>query len=96
MPFHCTEAFNAKSATCIMFITEPTLSICQVLGQHAQGMLIQSFCYEMWLLNRIKTALFLKCGCECVPRSPVCPAFFSAVYEFSSSRRAWEDTAQNK
>lgn len=30
VPFLCTEAFNAASVTCIMLITELTLSICQV------------------------------------------------------------------
>lgn len=84
-PFHCTEAFNAESATRVMLLMFITLSIfVKSFDKHTQGMRCW-FRVSLWWNVFTKTdrdphcflGFFCMCGCECecVPRSPlfVCP-----------------------
>lgn len=84
MPFHCTEAFNAESATCVMLLLSPLFPFVKFFDNILREWVVDSeiFCYEMCSLNRIRSALWLFCACgceyECVPQS----------------RRVWEYSAQ--
>ena len=94
VPFHCTEAFNAESATRVMFIT---LSIfVKSFDKHNSGnaLLIQSFSVMKCVHdNRPRSALFFLYLCVCVrvrvcSSGPlVCPAW---ALSLSVSRRVWE------
>lgn len=99
-PFHCTEAFNAESATRVMLLMFITLSIfCQVLWQTHSGnaLLIQSFSVMKCVHeNRPRSALFFGFFLYVWVRVRVCssvPPSLFVHYELSisASRRVWEE-----
>lgn len=99
-PFHCTEAFNAESATCVMLLMFITLSIfVKSFDKHTQGMRCW-FRVSLWWNVFTKTDrdphCFLGFSLYVWVRVRVCssvPPSLFVQYELSisASRRVWEE-----